>query len=244
MPLFQPILPLLAPIYVQRIYLIAGFVDDDEMEKSRPSFRPLSPILGPLNRVEQIIEQIQPDRIIVALRERRGRMPLSTLLKAHWAGVVVEDGIKVHERFSGKIAVESLTPGFLIFATDFKKPRIEAFLRRSISLIVALGGLILTAPLLMLIAVAIKLDSRGRVFFIQERAGLNGRIFRLIKFRTILKNCGSSSKCVLRSQPPMRVTREFRSRFQIDVASSEAGAECMVRNFIRRKMRPFSPARS
>ncbi|MGE0684092.1 MAG: sugar transferase [Candidatus Binatia bacterium] len=167
-------------------YLIAGFVDDNEAEESGASSpRSLSPILGPLSRIEQIIEQFQPDRIIVALRERRGRMPLSTLLRVHWAGVVVEDGIQIHERFSGKIAVESLTPGFLIFATDFKKPRVEAFLRRGISLIVAAVGLILTAPLFMLIAIAIKLDSKGAVFFLQERAGLNGRIFRLVKFRTM-----------------------------------------------------------
>lgn len=166
-------------------YIIAGFVDDQKSEEKEGVASLPSPILGSLHQVEQIIDQFRPDRIIVALRERRGRMPLSTLLKAHWAGVVVEDGIKVHERFSGKLAVESLTPGFLIFATDFKKPCVEAFLRRSLSLTVATVGLMLTAPLLVLIAVAIKLDSKGTIFFIQERAGLNGRIFRLVKFRTM-----------------------------------------------------------
>jgi len=165
-------------------YTIAGFVDD-EKPMGRENFAPSSLILGPLNHLEQIIEQFQPDRIIVALRERRGRMPLPTLLKAHWAGVVVEDGVRVYERFSGKLAVEDLTPGFLIFSTEFKKFKIEESLRRFISLLVAIVGLILFAPLFVLIAFAIKLDSKGPVFFIQERAGLNGGIFRLIKFRTM-----------------------------------------------------------
>jgi lipopolysaccharide/colanic/teichoic acid biosynthesis glycosyltransferase len=98
---------------------------------------------------------------------------------------VVEDGIKVHERFSGKLAIESLTPGFLIFSTDFKKTTFEQGLRRIVSLAVAVVGLLITAPLMALIAVLIKLDSRGPVFFVQDRAGLNGRIFRLIKFRTM-----------------------------------------------------------
>lgn len=166
-------------------YIIAGFVDDEEQEKKGPSPRPPSPVLGTLEHVEQIIELVRPDRIIVALRERRGRMPLSALLKAHWAGAVVEDGIKMHERFSGKLAVENLTPGFLIFSTDFRKPRIEALFQRIVSLVVAAMGLFLTAPLFVLIAVAIKLDSQGPIFFVQDRAGLHGRIFRLVKFRTM-----------------------------------------------------------
>lgn len=166
-------------------YLIAGFVDDGDLSQEVSPVQALSPILGPLSRVEQIIKQFQPDRIIVALRERRGRTPLLTLLKAHWAGVVVEDGIRVYERFSGKLAIESLTPGFLIFSTDFKKSKVEELVRRFVNLSVTVVGMILTAPLFVVIAIAIKLDSKGPIFFIQERAGLNGRIFSLVKFRTM-----------------------------------------------------------
>src|SRR5262245_66158261 len=97
-------------------------------------------------------------------------MPLRALLKAHWAGITVEDGIKVHERLSGKLAIESLTPGFLIFSTDFRKSPFEIGLRRAISLLVAIAGLIVTAPLFVIIIIAIKIDSEGPVFFIQERA--------------------------------------------------------------------------
>ena len=166
-------------------YVIAGFVDDSERREQEQPLQALSPILGSLSQVEQIIEQFRPNRIIVALRERRSQMPLAMLLKAHWEGVIVENGIDLFERSSGKLAVENLTPGFLIFSTNFKKSWFDAFLRRGMSMLLALLGIVIAGPLLLLIALAIKLDSSGPVFFIQERAGLHGRIFRLVKFRTM-----------------------------------------------------------
>jgi exopolysaccharide biosynthesis polyprenyl glycosylphosphotransferase len=166
-------------------YVIAGFIDDRDPQ-SVPSQTPLpSPILGPLDRLEEIIAQFSPNRVIVALRERRGRMPIQVLLRAHWAGIVVEDGIKVHEQFSGKLAIENLTPSFLIFSTDFKKSPLDMALRRALSLVTAIVGLLLFAPLLGLLSLAIKLDSQGSVFFLQDRAGWNGKTFRLVKFRTM-----------------------------------------------------------
>jgi len=192
-------------------YVIAGFIDDRDPQ-SLPSQTPLpSPILGPLDRLEEIIEQFSPNRIIVALRERRGRMPIQILLRAHWAGIVVEDGIKVHEQFSGKLAIENLTPSFLIFSTDFKKSRLDMALRRTLSLVTAIVGLILFAPLLGLISLAIKLDSKGSVFFLQDRAGWNGKTFRLVKFRTMHSSSPRGAKDSVWSRDlDSRVTRVGR----------------------------------
>lgn len=166
-------------------YTIAGFVDDAVSEQSPPPTPPLSPVLGRLDRIERIISQFRPHRIIVALQERRGRMPLRALLKAHWTGVRVEDAVTLLERLSGKLAIENLTPGFLIFSTDYRKSPLERALRRVVSVTIATGGLVLCAPLFLIIALAIKLDSTGPVFFVQNRAGLNGRVFPLMKFRTM-----------------------------------------------------------
>jgi exopolysaccharide biosynthesis polyprenyl glycosylphosphotransferase len=189
-------------------YTIAGFVDDGPPRQPNSSSPSLSPILGHLDRVEQIIEHFRPHRIIVALRERRGRMPLRALLRSHWAGVCVEDGITVLERFSGKLAVESLTPGFLIFSTDFRKPRLEMMVRRTVSLFVAIVGLVISAPLILMIALAIKIDSKGSIFFVQERAGLNGRIFPLVKFRTMVSSTPAQEICsVWNRDLNTRVTR-------------------------------------
>jgi exopolysaccharide biosynthesis polyprenyl glycosylphosphotransferase len=166
-------------------YTIVGIVEDRGASVSfaLPSAR--YPLLGPLERLGGIISELRPDLIIVALTERRGRLPVRDLLNARMAGILVEDGIEVHERLTEKLAIESLTPSFLFFSRDFTKSRLQMALRRAVSLLFALGGLVLTAPLMALIAFVIKMDSQGPVFFIQSRAGLRGRTFRLVKFRTM-----------------------------------------------------------
>jgi exopolysaccharide biosynthesis polyprenyl glycosylphosphotransferase len=143
------------------------------------------PVLGPLERLDKILDDVKPDRLVVALTERRGRMPMAHLLECGATGVVVEDGLRTYESFTGKLPIEALTPSFLVFSGAFRKSRLQVAWRRVSSLLAALIGLLATAPLMAVIALAIKLDSRGPVFYIDERAGLRGRAFRLIKFRTM-----------------------------------------------------------
>jgi len=87
--------------------------------------------------------------------------------------------------FTGKLPIESLTPSFLIFSGAFRKSRLQMGLRRASSLLLAAVGLLLSAPLMAVIAVAIAIDSRGPVFFVDRRAGRGGRPFNLVKFRTM-----------------------------------------------------------
>ena len=193
-------------------YVIVGFVDDLS-SAALPGVPPSQyPVLGPLDRLEHIIAELHPDRLIVALTERRGRLPVRDLLNARMKGIIVEDGIEVHERFTGKLAIESLNPSFLFFSKDFTTSRFEMALRRMGSLAFSLVGLVLTAPLMVLIALAIKLDSRGPVFFIQERAGLRGKPFRLVKFRTMhpIESAGDAERSVWGRDSTGRVTRAGR----------------------------------
>lgn len=174
------------------------------------------PVLGSLEQLDSIITDVRPDRVIVALTERRGRLPVRVLLDARMKGVLVEDGIEVHERLSGKLAIESLSPSFLIFSKDFKKSRIQTALRGAVSSIVALVGLVLFSPLMAILAYAIKIDSVGPIFFIQERAGIGGRPFRLVKFRTMHPETHAPSAWELDNQ--YRITRVGRwlRRFRFD----------------------------
>jgi sugar transferase (PEP-CTERM system associated) len=191
-------------------YSIVGFVDGGDDGGAVPARGVSSSsyqVLGTLSHLEKIIEELRPDRIIVALTERRGRMPVRDLLNARMAGVPVEDGIEVHERFTGKLAIESLTPSFLIFSRDFKKSKFQMALQRAVSLAIAAVGLILTAPLMVFIAIAIKLDSEGPVFFVQDRAGFEGRTFRLVKFRTMHPASAEETESVWSRDVKSRVTR-------------------------------------
>jgi exopolysaccharide biosynthesis polyprenyl glycosylphosphotransferase len=161
---------------------IAGLVDHQ-----RPAFGALGsiPWLGTFDRLSEIVERIRPSRIIVALADRRGRLPLESLLQSRIKGVVVENALDFYENLSGKIAIEELTPGALILSKGFRHDGFGEAVTRAISLTVALVALIVGAPFLLIVALAIKLDSRGPVFFVQERAGWRGKPFNLLKFRTM-----------------------------------------------------------
>ncbi|NOT54887.1 MAG: exopolysaccharide biosynthesis polyprenyl glycosylphosphotransferase [Deltaproteobacteria bacterium] len=185
-------------------YTIVGLVEDQGASGSYGSQSSQYPMRGPLERLNDILNELRPDRIIVALTERRGRLPVRDLLDARMAGIIVEDGIEVHERLTEKLAIESLTPSFLFFSEDFTKSRFQMALRRMVSLAFALVGILLTFPLMVLIALTIKIDSSGSAFFIQDRAGLHGRTFRLIKFRTM---------------HPLQPGKEYEEVWERDVSS-------------------------
>jgi len=150
----------------RRRYTIVGVVDDVE-------------------NLGRVIEATRPDRIVVALDERRERLPLYRLVESLARGIVVEDVAEIYERLTGKLALEALSPSSVIFSRDFRTSRLQHALARALSFLVAMIGSIVLAPLLGVIVLLIKLDSRGPVFFIQERVGLSGRAFKLIKFRTM-----------------------------------------------------------
>src|SRR5947209_10456871 len=133
----------------------------------------------------RVVQATRPDRIVVGLVERRGRLPLYPLLEARARGIVVEDAAETYERLTGKLALEALSPSSVIFSRDFHFSRLHLALSRALSLLASVIGLIVLTPVLSLIVLLIKLDSRGPVFFVQERVGLCGRSFRLIKFRTM-----------------------------------------------------------
>jgi exopolysaccharide biosynthesis polyprenyl glycosylphosphotransferase len=133
----------------------------------------------------RVIEATRPHRIVVALAERRGRLPLYPLLESRARGILVEDAAETYARLTGKLALEVLSPSSVIFSPDFHTSRLQLGLSRALSLLASVVGLIVLAPVLSLIVLVIKLDSRGPLFFVQERVGLGGRSFKLIKFRTM-----------------------------------------------------------
>jgi exopolysaccharide biosynthesis polyprenyl glycosylphosphotransferase len=192
-------------------YSVVGIADD-----GRPVATPHYPLLGSLENLARIVKILEPDRVIVALPERRGRLPLRELVDAQLDGVVVEDGVTVYERLTGRVAIESLAPGNVIFSRDFRKSRRQLAPGRAVSLFVALAGLIVCAPLLGLIALAIKLDSAGPILFVHERVGLRGRRFKLLKFRT-MHPTGADGSDWTRDQSH-RVTRvgKWLRRFRVD----------------------------
>jgi len=131
--------------------VIVGVVVDDEMDADDVFVSPHER-LGPLSRLDRIIQTTEPDRIVMALAERRRRLPIPPLLEARLRGIMIEDAAVFYERLTGKIAIEALTPSSLIFSQDFRVPRLALCLGRALSLGVALVGLVVLAPAIGAIA--------------------------------------------------------------------------------------------
>ncbi|HST11962.1 MAG TPA: TIGR03013 family XrtA/PEP-CTERM system glycosyltransferase [Terriglobales bacterium] len=125
-------------------------------------------------------------RVIVAMQDRRGTMPVDELLKLRLEGVThIEEAASWLEKISGKIDVEHLQPSWIIFAEGFRSTQLSRSLRRMLDVATAFGGLILSAPVLPLVMIAIKLDSPGPVLYQQSRVGRLGKLFLCYKFRTM-----------------------------------------------------------
>jgi sugar transferase (PEP-CTERM system associated) len=132
-----------------------------------------------------IVRKERVHRVIVAMPDRRGTIPMQQLLELKMHGIKVEEAASWLEKMSGKIEVENLYPSWIVFGEGFRRGGTFRLVRRIVSLVISLIGLVLALPLLPLIMLAVRLDSRGPIFYTQARVGKGGRIFNVVKFRTM-----------------------------------------------------------
>jgi sugar transferase (PEP-CTERM system associated) len=163
-------------------YRLVGFVADDGKGPVRVRQHD---ILGGAADIDRILTSRHVDRIVVSLTDRRGHLPIEALLRAKLAGVRVEDAVTTFERLTGKILVEDLKPSWLIFSDGFHVSRLTRIAKRGFDLLCALVVFVLSAPAMLLTAIAVRLESRGPILYCQERVGEGGRIFTLRKFRSM-----------------------------------------------------------
>ena len=141
-------------------------------------------VLDDPDRLDLAIAATRPDRIIVGLGDGP-RLPVGLLVETRARGIIVERAAETYERLTGKLPLEALPAARVVFSRDFQPSAVQLALTRLLSLVLAVVGLVVCLPLLAVVAIAIKLDSRGPVFFVQERVGCRGRTFWLVKFRTM-----------------------------------------------------------
>jgi sugar transferase (PEP-CTERM system associated) len=146
-------------------------------------------------------------RVIVAMEDRRSRLPVEELLALRLAGVQVEEATSWLEKISGRIEVDHLYPSWLIFTDGFQLSAFGRIFRRTLNLSAALVGLVLALPLLPLIALAIKLDSPGPVLYRQQRVGRGGKVFYCYKFRTMRRDAEADTGATWAADNDPRITR-------------------------------------
>ena len=185
-------------------YRIAGFVDDE------PSVSPSDPmVLGSTADLPSLVAKHHVDRIVVSLTDRRGKLPTAQLLHAKMSGVRVEDAATTYERITGKIFTDGIKPSWLIFSDGFARSQVTRVVKRAFDLVGAFIGIVLAAPLMLLTAIAVRLDSPGPVLYRQDRVGENGRIFTLSKFRSMRADAESGTPIWAKDKDD-RVTRVGR----------------------------------
>jgi sugar transferase (PEP-CTERM system associated) len=162
-------------------YRLVGFIEDPSGAGSGT----VGPVLGSAADLAAIVEEYDIGRIVVGLTDRRGQLPIDELLHAKMAGVRVEDAATTYERMTGKILVDDLKPSWLIFSDGFQASRATRFAKRLFDVTGALIGIVLAGPIMLLTALAIRLESSGPALYCQERVGENGRLFTLCKFRSM-----------------------------------------------------------
>lgn len=165
-------------------YRIVGFVGTDAELLGKSLINPR--VIGMTEQLDEIVKRDGIDRIVVAMGERRGQFPTNKLLQLSLAGQVnIEEGASFYERLTGRVSLNMIRPSWLIFTGRGRQAKLAEVSRALVHWMVAFIGAILSLPIVLVTAILIKLESRGPVFYKQDRVGKNGRTFVLMKFRSM-----------------------------------------------------------
>ena len=170
--------------------------------------------------INDLAARLGADEIVVAMDNRRGNLPIRHLLDAKLNGIDVIDLLEFLERESGKIRVDLVNPGWLIFSSGFGKTRFRRVFKRVVDIIVSAALLLLGWPLMLLIVLAIKHEDgvRAPVLYRQRRVGQGGNPFAVLKFRSMAVDAEADGEAIWADVDDSRNTRvgTFLRRFRLD----------------------------
>ena len=165
-----------------------------------------------------LVQERGVHRVIVALPDRRGTLPVEELLDLRLKGLKVEEATSWLEKLTGRIEVEQLNPSWLIFAEGFRFSTFNRMLRRFLNFTAALIGLIFALPILPFVALAVKFSSPGPILYHQKRVGRGGVVFYCYKFRTMRQDAEADTGATWATDNDPRITRvgKYLRTFRLD----------------------------
>jgi sugar transferase (PEP-CTERM system associated) len=172
-----------------------------------------------LDDVPAMVADKGADRVVISLADSRGRLPMAAMLAMKVnQGIRFDDLASVYEECTGKIALENLRPSWLIFSNGFKRTPAYERGKSAADRVIAIAGLVIAAPVMAVVAVAVKVTSHGPVFYHQNRVGRHGRIFAVHKFRSMRIDAEAATGPVWASANDARVTPvgRFLRRSRLD----------------------------
>ena len=157
------------------------------------------------------------NRIIVAMEAQRGELPVEELLALRFRGISVEDAGTLSERLSGKIQLDGLRPSTFLYSEGFRIRRSQQLTRQILSTAAAATGLLLFAPFFPIVVFFVRISSKGPIFFAQTRVGLNGKTFKVYKFRSMFTDAeAGGAKWATKNDPRVTKVGMFMRKTRID----------------------------
>ena len=176
------------------------------------------PVLGPATDMEAISKEHGISRIIVALEDRRGTLPIRELVTLRVMGLRVDDAPTALASLTGRVALRSVKPSWFVFSDGFHRSKWNDLVKRVLDLVGGLVGLVLSFPIMGVVALIIRWDSKGPVIYRQTRVGRASKPFELLKFRSMRVDAESGAGAQWASQNDPRTTRvgRFLRKYRFD----------------------------
>jgi sugar transferase (PEP-CTERM system associated) len=195
---------------------LEGFVGGGPGDKSEKIFG--FPVLGPASEMEAIAKERAVSRIIVAMEDRRGALPTRELVTLRVQGVRVEDAASALSGLTGRVSLRAVKPSWFVFSDGFHRSKWIDLLKRVTDLAAGIIGLAAAMPIMVVVALVVRLESKGPIIFRQTRVGGIGKCFEVLKFRSMSDDAEKANGAQWASENDPRVTRigRFLRKYRLD----------------------------
>ncbi|MDX9715181.1 MAG: TIGR03013 family PEP-CTERM/XrtA system glycosyltransferase [Dissulfurispiraceae bacterium] len=167
-------------------------------------------VLGTSRDIMHVVDREKIQRIVVAITERRGIFPVQEILKCKFSGINVMEAPDFYEEMTGKLLIENINPSWFIFCHSMRLNELRLRIKRAADIFIsAIAGAVFL-PIVPFVALAVRLDSKGDIFFRQKRVGQYGKLFTIYKFRTMRQDAEKSTGAVWAKEGDSRVTKAGR----------------------------------
>lgn len=196
---------------------LVGFVDTAASRSEQETIVGF-PVLGSTADIEAVAARCRLSRIVVALEDRRGALPTRELVTLRVRGLRIDDAPTALSALTGRVSLLAVKPSWFVFSEGFHRSKWNEVLKRSLDLAAGIIGLLLSIPLMVLVALAVRLDSKGPIFYCQTRVGHRNRHFELMKFRSMRVDAEDANGAQWASKNDPRVTRvgRFIRKYRLD----------------------------
>ncbi len=193
---------ILTPKYAS--YVVHGFVHISDEKQMIPD----KYLVNPEDDLVEYCQEYEIEEIVLAIDDRRKTMPVDDLLDCKLSNIGVSEFISFWEKEKGMLRLDMLNPSWLIFSDGCRQGDVSSFFTRIFDILVSLVILILMFPILVITAFLILIENglKGPVFYRQKRVGLNGKVFQLLKFRSMIVNAEKAGEAQWATEKDNRIT--------------------------------------